>query len=453
MKKINVYFLSLIMLLSGNSCDKVYTSPSLADEEAALTTVNGLIALCNGLQYRYTIGRQSPGYAIIVASGLTTKELRVLNAGNTDELLLEQGAANVIGGNGIVRNLWTQLNIIRSDADRVLTNVGNIGDLGTRSGVIAFASVYKALAFGTLAEFFEKAPLINGEGIDFSTREDLLREAIKVLETANTTLAANAVSAAFTSRITPGLDLPNSINAMIARYSTMLGENDKALAASARVTLTVRSEFRFDDLTRNPIFDVATGNRNVIEPVGVSLGLPAPITPDSSDRRLDYYLRIVRNSAGAITGIEPPFVRNSTTPENNLARKNIFASNSAPIPVYLPGEMILIRAEAFARKNDLTNAVSELNRVRTKTTDAWGIGASLPPYSGAVTQDAILTEIYRNRCIELFLSGLKLEDSRRFGRPPATNPLPADFERNRNFYPYPLIERQNNPQTPADPTI
>ena len=91
-----------------------------------------------------------------------------------------------------------------------------------------------------------------------------------------------------------------------------------------------------------------------------------------------------------------------------------------------------------------------LNKVLTKTTDVWGLGASLPAYSGAKTADAVLTEIYRNRCIELFMSGLKLEDSRRFGRPAAGT---ATAERNRNWYPYPLNERQNNTSTPADPTI
>ncbi len=48
------------------------------------------------------------------------------------------------------------------------------------------------------------------------------------------------------------------------------------------------------------------------------------------------------------------------------------------------------------------------------------------------------------------MSGLKLDDSRRFGRP---GPTDADAERNRNFYPYPTVERDNNPNTPADPVI
>jgi hypothetical protein len=76
------------------------------------------------------------------------------------------------------------------------------------------------------------------------------------------------------------------------------------------------------------------------------------------------------------------------------------------------------------------------------------VGAGLPAYSGPVTRDAILFEIYRNRCIELYMSGLKLEDSRRFNRP---GPGAPGAERSRNFYPYPQQERDGNPNTPPDP--
>jgi hypothetical protein len=120
--------------------------------------------------------------------------------------------------------------------------------------------------------------------------------------------------------------------------------------------------------------------------------------------------------------------------------------------VYLPGEMLLIRAEAFARKGELENAVVELNKVLTKkpTDDAFGVGADLAEYSGPLTADDVLLEILRNRNVELAFQGFRLSDSRRFGRP---GPGAPNAERNRNFYPYPRVERENNPSTPADPTI
>jgi len=164
------------------------------------------------------------------------------------------------------------------------------------------------------------------------------------------------------------------------------------------------------------------------------MGLPDAIKPDAADKRIDFHFLSRTPAVGA-----------------SFRGKSFFNVNSAPIPVYLPGEMLLTRAEAFARKDDLTNAVIELNKVLTKTTDAWGIGAALTAYDGTgKTKADVLTEIYRNRCIELFLTGLKLEYNRRFARPePPTNVT----ERSRNFYPYPFVERDNNPKTPADLSI
>ncbi len=434
MKKLTISVISLALLLLSNACTTEYVNPSSGNGEELLKDVNGLVSLANGLQYRYTIGRQSPGYTVIVAAGLTGKELRVLNAGNTDELLLEQGVANVLGNNGVVSNLWSQLHVTKSDADQVLAGANNLGDPALKSGLIGYASIFKALSLGTLAQFWQQSPIANGDTAQFRQRTDLLREAILVLETANTAVTANPPSAAFTSRIVAGVDIPNTINALIARYSLMLGDNDKALAAAIKASLTVKSEFRFDDLTRNPIFDVALGNINVVQPANLNMGLPDALKPDAADKRVDFH-----------------FLTRTPVAPAPLRGKGFFTANSSPIPVYLPGEMLLIKAEAYARKDDLANAVIELNKVLTKTTDAWGIGAALPAYDGTgKTKVEILTEIYRNRCIELFMSGLKLEDNRRFARPePPTNAT----ERSRNFYPYPFVERDNNPRTPADPSI
>ena len=120
--------------------------------------------------------------------------------------------------------------------------------------------------------------------------------------------------------------------------------------------------------------------------------------------------------------------------------------------------MRLIVAESIVRSGGaLADAVIEINAVRTQTTgDPFLVHAGLPAYSGTVDAPSLLTEIYKQRCSELFLSGLRLEDNRRFGRPdPSTtiNPIPLTSERSRNFYPFPQQERQNNPNTPADPAI
>jgi hypothetical protein len=429
MKNIIKYIaLGSLLIIGMDSCktDTEYLNPSSASEKQVTSDLNGLIALANGLQYRYSISRLSPVYAMITANGLTTKELKVLNAGNTDEQNLQDGNASVLRANSITTNLWSQLNVIKGNSDLILNNLNNVGELGTRSGLQAYASIYKALAIGITSQFWENVSIETASQSKFVSRAEGLKEAIRLLETASASVSANPISTNFTNRIVVGIDIPNTLNALIARYALMAGDNDKALAAAAKVDLTKKSQLNFDDLTRNPIWDVAFGNVNVYQPLDLNMGLPTALKPADADKRIDFYF-----TSRSLVG-------------NTYKGKGFFKSNGDPIPMYLPSEMTLIKAEAYARKNDLVNAEKELNSVLTKTTDAWGIGAGLPAYSGAKTQADLLTEIYRNRRIELFMSGMSLEDSRRFGRPAS--------ERSRTFYPYPQTERDNNPGTPADPT-
>jgi starch-binding outer membrane protein, SusD/RagB family len=430
-KNITKYIaLSLLLTIGTNSCktDTEYLNPSSAAEKQVTADLNGLVALANGLQYRFSIGRQSPVYAMITANGLTTKELKVLNAGNTDEQTLQDGNASLANTNSIITNLWSQLNVISGNSDLILNNLNNVGELGTRSGLQAYASIYKAMAIGITAQFWTNVVIQttpNTANAPFVNRLDGLKEAIRLLEAASASIAANPISANFNSRIVAGMDVVNTLNALTARYALMAGDYDKALAAANKVDLNKKSQLNFDDLTRNPIWDVAFGNVNVFQPLDLNMGLPTNLKPVDADKRVDYYFL-----SRAL------FV-------NTYKGRGFFKSNGDPIPLYLPSEMTLIKAEAYARKSDLANAEKELNTVLTKTTDAWGIGASLPAYTGAKTQDALLTEIYRNRRIELFMSGMSLEDSRRFTRP--------DSERSRTYYPFPQTERFNNTSTPADP--
>lgn len=437
MKKIiNTFVLITVFLFA--SCNQEYTNPSSATQAQVVSDVVGLITLANGLSFKYSISRQSPNYTLPTTSGLLTKELLVLNAGNTDEQNLFLGSASVLGNNGVISNLWNQCNLVRSNADLILANLNIASDQGMRGALQAHASIFKALALGNLAMFWQQAPIANGtsatqaggSGAAFVSRIAVFNEAVSILEAARIELAKAPIPPAFSAGIAPGIDYTNTINALIARYALMAGDNDKALAAASLVSLanTVRSEFRHDDLTRNALFESSFGNRNVSEPFDNKFSLPVALQTDLADKRIAFF-----------------FNTTVATPPNNLGRASFFTANTSPVPIYRPGEISLIKAEAHVRKSspDLSAAVTELNVVLTKTTDAYGIGAALAAYSGPITGPAILDEIYKQRCIELYLTGMRLEDSRRFGRPAS--------ERTRTFLPYPFSERDNNPNTPADP--
>lgn len=438
MKKILV--LLAVLSLTMGSCNKEYLNPSTANEEQVLSNSDGLITVCNGMQARFTTGGAlSPLYNLVAAGGLSTRELTIINVGNIEEYNVSLGAGNVTNLNGVVRNLWTQSQLVRANADLVLANADNAADPATRSGIVAYASIFRALALGTLAQYFQQVPIVTQDNAPFVDRVVVLQSAVTQLEAAATQLAATPVSADFNSKIIAGINLPNTVQALIARYSLLAGDYDKAIAAAGRVDLASRSYFTFDDLARNAVFEVAFGNRNVFEPTDVNLGLTGALAPEANDRRIPFYTRA-----------------NPTSTQNRGT--GFYTASAAPVPVYVPGEMLLIRAEAYARKNDFTNAVIELNRVRTSTAAATTVnnlptappGAGLPPYAGPLTQDAILLDIYRNRQVELAFQGFRLEDNRRFNRP---GPGATGAERNRNFFPYPRVERENNPATPEDPAI
>lgn len=434
MKAIKLVFI-IALTLCTYSCHEEYLNPSAVTDAEATRTVDGLTSLLNGLQSKYTIGRASPVYNYVAGGGLTMKSLKVLNPGNTDEAQLEVGGSSVASTNAIVRNLWEQCNIVRINSNLVLDNLAIVSDAGVKSGLLGGATIFKALALGTLASFWEQAPIEVKQNALFKTRNEVLEEAIRLLESAEAQVAANPIPASFYVKAVDGINIPNTLNVLIARYALMIAQYDKAIAAAKKVNLSIKSEFKFNDTNRNPIFDVAFGNTNVFQPKDLNMGLPESLKPSSADARIDFYFAS----------------RTSATVSGNVyfPGKGFFNSNSASIPVYLPGEVSLILAECYARKEEFTNAKASLDAVLTKTTDSWGLGAKLTAYSGALTKDAILTEIYRNRCIELYLSGLTLEDSRRFGRSLETATTLG--ERTRNFYPYPATERDNNPNTPKDP--
>lgn len=396
--------------------------------------------LAAGLQRRFTIGRASPLYASAVGGGYSVYALYTLNIGNTAEKEVETGKGAITRGNSIVSRMWEQCLLTRTEAETILNNLSVAADPGDKAGLQGYASIFYGLSMGTLVQFFEKIPLANGSNAVFSSRADALQKAITVLESADAVLASTNPSAKFIGRIPAGIDMKNTIKALLARYyniqSMISGtynatSGNKAIAFAQAASQTVKSEFRFSLGTPNPIGE-QNATINVYGAIDSTLGLKnglAPV-PAASDPRIGFYI--------------------SRTGPTTFPLKGFFANLTSSYPVYLPGEMILILAENYARQNQFAQSKTALDAVRTKTTDIYGLGAAQAPYSGPLTQADLLQDIYKQRRLEMFLSGQEMEDSRRFGRP---GPNTANEERNRNFYPYPQIERDNNTNTPDDPAI
>jgi len=425
-----IKIVSGLLLLAGMaSCKKDFTNPNAPTLEETFSSDRAATAVAAGLQRQYSTTAVSPLYNMVNANGFVTNELILRNAGNIPELQLSTGGSAVDATNTVLANIWTRSSKIIWDADNVIRYASGLADKSYSSGLISFVSIFKAMSLGNMAMMWERIPDTVGiSNAPFISRVDGFRKAVAVLNNAIDVYNANTPNTLVISRLPVGINIPNTLQALKARYSLYAGDYATALAAANAVNLSVKSYFDFDALAQNPVFESATSTNNVFQPVDSTLGLPVALAPNLADKRIPFYI-------GINTSIAPRY-----------RIRGFYQTGTTQVPVYLPGEIMLIKAEAYARLTppDLGNALIELNKVITKkpADDPWGVGADLPPVN-LTTQSDILTEIYRQRSIELFMSGLKLEDMRRFNRPTT--------ERKRTFFPYPFQERDNNTNTPPDP--
>jgi hypothetical protein len=430
MKKIKYIIQSTLLLgvVSLTSCKKDFVNPNAPTTDQVFSSARGLVGVNIGNQRTFSLGGASVVYGVVTTNAFTTNEVILMNQGNTAEFQFSRGGTAVDATNTVLANIWTNSNKVIYDANSVIAAADGLSDKGYASGLIAHASILKAMAIGSMSMLWEKVPASIGKNVQFVDRSVGYANAIATIDNALTKINATPISASYISDAVAGMDFVNTLHALKARYLLFSGKYPEALAAANLVDLTKKSTFNYDAVNTNPIFTVATATNNVYQTIDSTLGLPAALAPSVGDGRIAFYTSI------------------NTTVAPRFRINGFYNATTTGIPVYLPSEMTLIKAEAFTRAGNLSSALTELNKVVTKTAaaDPFKVGANLAA-STVATSDDLLTEIYKNRCIELYMSGLKLEDMRRFGR--------ATAERKRNFFPYPFKERDGNSNTPADPTF
>ena len=432
-------FSIISLLMTG--CKKDFTNINAASSGEVLTTREGMLRYSLALVQYYSTSNLGP---LIITTGCTSREIKGIST-LANVIDIEAGGKNLPTDNNNLVNLFSNSMRTMAAAEDLINNAPTVlaSDPATLSGVLANAKLFKAMAIGALATGFEKCPVQtdrNGKAT-FVGRISALQTAVILLDEAAATITTTAPSAEFVTKILGGtnFDLTNVINAYRARYNLMAGNYAAAKNAASLVSLTSKSIFVYSATSSNPGWN-ALGVSPAFRPRDY-FGLPAAFYEVADARRNFYTTTPVFTSGSDI-------LRTMT---------GFFATQISPIPVYLPDEMRLIKAESILRGANLgttADALIEINAVRTQASgDPFGVNANLPAYSGAVDAASLLLEVYKQRSAELYLQGLRLEDNRRFGRPtPPDNPTSAD-ERNRNFYPYPANERALNPNTPADPTI
>jgi len=426
-----ILLVATLAVAIGTSCKKNYTDPGRPTAENVFSSPKTMTSVAVGIQRVYSLGRAGSLYNRVVVDAFSTYQYNILNQGNTAEYQLFLGGPAVDGNNTIIAALWTSSNKVLYDAQQIFDNLDKVvTDKAYASGLLGYTTIWYALALGDLAMYWDKVPASTGLNVTFNDRVDGFNRAIAAIDKALAAINTTPISTAFLSNIPAGVDIVNTLNALKARYSLYTGNYQAALTAANAVDLTKKSTMNFDLQSLNPIFETITSTNNVAAPLDSTMGLFGTMKPDLLDKRFPFYIS---------TNASAPILRVA----------GFGAASTTAFPIYLPGEITLIKAEAYARMAtpDLTNALAELNKVVTKkpANDPFGVGADLPPIVGPLTQQQILDLIYKHRSIELYNSGLRLEDTRRFARP--------NTEKKRNFLPYTFKERDNNSNTPPDPTF
>ena len=406
------------------ACNLDLTNPNAPSSEQVVASADGVLAVTVGMQAQFAQSIED----YVVPSALGTDEWGTRTRALISWITLFTGENFDQGFVTVSAPYSNSYQIIRS-ANTALQGAQTV-ELGTATtaGVNATAHLFKAMALGWLVQIYERVPVDVSQGAVPKERAEVLDSVLALLEQAKADIAtvSDADLTAFRTRaLGPGIDLRNTIDAMLARYYLMDGQYDAAIAAATRVNPNVLSVLAYPAPTRNPIENLAFQ----LQYVGAVQSFVDQAQP--GDRRPAYWV----NAAVA------PLPGNPSDSIIKPLRK--YSTPNEAFPLYLPDEMKLIRAEALARKNQLAEAAVLINQVRTQTSS--GVDepvAGLPtlPATALDTQQEVLAAIAYERRYELFMQGLRWEDTRRFGAALTTKPT---FP----FLPLPLTECQVNPSS------
>jgi len=423
MKYMRVVALATALAIGITSCDLELTNPNSPTEEAVLSDPAGVLGLAIGMQGQFAQAIED----YLVTNSLVTDEWGT----QTRSLISYQSlltGQNFDAFYGVVAAPWSLSYSVIKSANTVLSgaDVEGLG-VANRAGVVSLAKLFKAMAFGMLIQQYESVPTeLTTAGSTPQPRMVVLDTILSLLESARADIASttDASLAEFRLRVVgTGFDQRNTIEAMLARYYLIAGRYNDAITAANRVNLNVLSVFAYPDPTRNPVESLA------FQLIYVA-GLNSFVTQaETGDRRPSYWLN---TTTGGPSGV----------PDSSLRFLRKYSTRNESFPVYLPDEMKLIKAEAYARTNRLPEALTLVNEVRTQTSSSLDEPvAGLPPVV-LLTQAEILAEIARQRRYELYEQGLRWEDTRRFGTAVTTTPT---FP----FLPIPQQECDFNPANPC----
>src|SRR6056297_324707 len=372
--------------------------------------------------------------------GSMARELYVFNADprNTGDVLGKNGIP--LDPNGFyVTGLWNASYRNIKNVNLLIDAVGNtelVND-AERNGYLGFAKTVKAYRLVQLLKAHGRAridvvdPDNLGPIVEFDPAMDAIRA---LLDEANTDLGSAGATFAFSlSSGFDGFDTPSTF----AQFNRAVAAVAALYDGDSAGSLTALNASYFDlagDLNVGPkhIFGLGAGDQaNPIFRVAST-----PELPNNGDQIIVHNSWITEAEAGdarveAKSALRPD--PSSQDDLNGTHESTLYATNVSDIDIIRNEELVLVYAEANILADNLGEAETALNVIRTS--------AALPAYSGPVTAEALTTEMLNQRRYSLWAENHRFFDLRRYG---LSNTLPIDRTGDQIFnqLPIPLSENE-----------
>lgn len=323
--------------------------------------------------------------------------------------LLGKGSATLDNNTFYTTNPFNARYRVVKNANTLITALTNtkasITD-GQRKAGIAYAKTVKAHEFlMVFNQQYENGIRVDVDDPDklgaFLSKDESLNAIQNLLNEAYLDLKGNDVDLPFSTVLysKKALEFLKFNRALAARVAVY--RKDWALA------LTALNESFFDlngSLTNGVYYLFSTAGGDLLNPIffpqdtppaETRLAQPAFITDaDPGDTRLSKAPK--RTSTGTQDGLSSDY------------DFFVYKTNVASMPIIRNEELILIYAEAKIQLNSFPDAIVALNRIRT--------AASVPAYTGAITQAALINEMLKQRRYSLFGEGHRWVDMRRYNK-------------------------------------
>ncbi|HEX8363033.1 MAG TPA: RagB/SusD family nutrient uptake outer membrane protein [Longimicrobium sp.] len=401
MKRYRRVALSLAAAMALGGCSLDFDNPNEPTEEDVFSTAEGIRTVAVGLQAEYGDQIGEPIYV----TGLVTEEIGAADGTFASYQDVDAGRP-LDNTTDIAGAPWRGMyRVVKLSNDLLEVLPAATMPAATKTQISSIAKLHKAMALGNLIMMYERIPLeVGPQSPAFADRAAVLAEILRLLTEARTEIQTLPAATDTSTIPAGGFNLRNTIDAMIARYSLVAGNYNGAIEAAGRVNLGVLSELRYAaPADRNPLNNLwyRSGNAYRMRPEQAFR-----VNAEANDRRVPFWVR-----AATVNGGEGQV----------LDEHAKYSTDTTSIPYYLPDEMRLIQAEAYARTDRLGEAATLVNAVRTQCTPSV-VGepaACLPALAASEldTRDELLAEILKQRGYELYLQNLRWEDLRRFGRP------------------------------------